>query len=129
MSATTLQLRYHPQAYQFVFAALRYTQERLQRGVARSFDEEEGSHISGPELLEGVRALAVQQFGLMTIPLFRYWGVGSTEDFGRIVFELVERGEMRKTDDDSLADFYAVYDFEDAFDREYDIEVQAAFRR
>lgn len=119
-------LRYHHNAYQFVFAALRYTQEKLARTGSGPDDEE--AHITGQELLEGIRQLALKQFGLMTTTVFRSWGVHSTEDFGRIVFELVERGEMRKTERDRLSDFSEVYDFEEAFDHEYVVDTSRAFR-
>jgi uncharacterized repeat protein (TIGR04138 family) len=120
-------LRFHQNAYQFVFAALRYTQQKLGRGVYRSSEAE--SHISGQELLEGIRDLAQDQFGLMAVTVFRHWGVRSTADFGRIVFELIERGEMRKTERDQLEDFFEVYDFEEALDQNYQIDTRQAFRR
>lgn len=123
-------LRYHQNAYQFVFHALRYTQERLQRiPHGRAADDEQDAHISGPELLDGIRQLALEQFGLMTKSVFRNWGICTTEDFGRIVFELVERGEMRKTERDRLSDFFDVYDFDEVFDRNYRIDTSKAFRK
>lgn len=127
-NSTVSRLRYHPNAYQFVFAALRYAQERLGRPA---FDDglSEDAHISGAELLEGVRVLALRQFGLMTIPVFRQWGIESTDDFGRIVFELIERGEMKKTDRDQLADFFDIYSFAQVFDSEYQIDTSKAFQR
>jgi uncharacterized repeat protein (TIGR04138 family) len=91
--------------------------------------EEEDAHITGQELLEGVRQLARDQFGLMAITVLRRWGVTCTEDIGRMVFELVERGEMRKTDRDSLDDFVGVYDFRDAFDRDYKVDTRGVFGR
>lgn len=121
-------LRYHRNAYQFVFESLRYTQQTLGRSRGRGRGGEEG-HISGRELLEGIRELALQQFGLMTRTVFHHWGIRSTEDFGRIVFELIERGEMRKTERDQLSDFADVYDFAEVFDREYRIETRNAFRK
>lgn len=121
-------LRYHHNAYQFVFESLRYTQQTLGRSRARGRRSEEG-HISGRELLEGIRELALQQFGLMTRTVFHHWGIRSTEDFGRIVFELIERGEMRKTERDRLSDFADVYDFDEVFDREYRIDTRNAFRK
>ena len=90
--------------------------------------EEESAHISGKELLEGVRLLAQEKYGLLAQTVFRSWGVESTGDFGRIVFELVERGEMRKTERDQLADFVDVYDFHEAFDQNYTIDVRNAFK-
>jgi uncharacterized repeat protein (TIGR04138 family) len=121
-------VRYHPNAYQFVYAALRFTQQCLERAVTPG-PEKVDAHISGVELLEGIRAFALNQFGLMTCTVFRRWGIGSTDDFGNIVFELIERGEMSKTDRDQLSDFFEVYDFADVFDRDYRVEVQRAFTK
>lgn len=121
-------VRYHPNAYQFVYAALRFTQQSLDRPVAQSAENED-AHISGVELLDGIRGFALNQFGLMTRTVFRHWGVRSTDDFGNIVFELIERGEMSKTERDQLSDFFDVYDFEDVFDRGYCVEVKRAFTK
>lgn len=126
-------LKYHPDAYRFVDQALRFTQRRLGRtpdsldqGQDQEFDEE-SAHISGPELLDGVRELAIQEFGLLTITVLRNWGIRSTDDFGRIVFDFIERGAMRKTERDQLADFFDVYDFEEVFDRDYQIDLSETF--
>jgi len=131
MTTTTRALpretRYHPNSYQFVYQALRFTQQSLNRPVSGT--EREDAHISGPELLEGIRAFALSQFGLLTQTVFRKWGIRGTDDFGRIVFELIERGEMSKTDRDQLSDFFGVYDFEDVFDREYRVDVSKAFAK
>ncbi len=124
----TPRLKYHPAAYQFVDAALRYTQNSAGRTASLGRDEED-AHISGQELLHGIRELAVKQFGLMTVTVFRQWGVHSTDDFGRIVFEFIERGAMRKTDRDQLSDFSDVYEFADVFDRQYHIDTSNAFQR
>ena len=66
---------------------------------------------------------------MMTIPVFRHWGVTSTDDFGRIVFDMIEQKKMRKTDHDKLSDFFGVYDFEAVFDKDYQIDTSSAFRR
>ncbi|MEZ6048974.1 MAG: hypothetical protein R3C11_26040 [Planctomycetaceae bacterium] len=60
---------------------------------------------------------------------FRRLGIQTTDDFGRIVFELIEQGEMRKTDKDRLEDFFSVYEFNTAFDKEYEIDVTPVFRK
>lgn len=128
------QLRYHADAYRFVFEALQHTQEKLQKPAVRESEsesnevEDEAAHISGQELLQGIRDLGLKRFGLLARTVFQTWGIGTTSDFGRIVFELVDRGEMRKTERDSLDDFVAVYEFEEALDRDYRIETSAAFR-
>lgn len=122
-------LKYHTDAYRFVDSALRFTQKRLDRIPKSEEDfDEEAAHISGPELLDGVRELALQEFGLMTIPVFRHWGVRSTDDFGRIVFDFIERGAMRKTERDQVTDFFAVYDFDEVFDASYRVDLSEAFR-
>lgn len=122
-----VELKYHPYAYEFLFAALRHTQERQARRSRPALDDDD-AHITGRELLEGIRAFALNQFGLLTIPVFRQWGIRATDDFGRIVFELVERGEMRKTDRDHISDFSDVYDFQEVFDEQYLPDVRHAFR-
>lgn len=120
------QLKYHPAAYTFLILALELTQRRLGRRPAEE-GSDEGAHISGQELLEGVRKLALDQFGLMTLAVFKSWGIRSTVDIGHMVFEMVERGDMRKTDRDTLADFSDIYRFEQAFDTDYQIDLKHAF--
>ena len=125
-SKPALRLQFHPEAYRFVFEALHFAQEQLQR-PASLVEDNEDAHISGQELLEGVRQLALQRYGNLVAAVFTYWGIRRTEDFGRIVFELIERGEMRKTDQDQLEDFVDVYDFQQVFDRDYVIDTSKAF--
>ena len=101
----------HPRdAYLFVREALDYTQKaivRKNKGKLR--------HVSGQELLRGIREYALQQFGPMTITVFEEWGVQSCHDFGEIVFNMVESGLLAKTDKDRRADFKDAYDFDEAF--------------
>ena len=113
-------------AYRFVFEALHQIQADLDRPRFPPISEAD-AHVSGQELLEGIRVLAIEQFGLMAIPVFHQWGIRSTEDFGRLVFELIERGEMRKTERDSLDDFVGLYSFEEVFDQHYQIETRNVF--
>ena len=98
--------RYHPEAYGFVFSALHFTISRLPQH----------RHVTGQELLEGIRTYGMDQFGPLTRQVFEHWGIHSTEDFGRIVFSMVEAKLLGKTEEDSLADFQGVYDFADALD-------------
>ena len=127
-SMTTRRTAFHPDAYKFVFHALQFTQERLERPMADDDPENEEAHISGGELLEGCRALALKQYGLLARTVFESWNVRSTADFGRIVFHLIDRGEMKKTDDDCEEDFANVYDFADALESQYEIDLSGAFR-
>lgn len=98
--------RYKLDAYEFVMQALSFTQRKLNR---------EG-HISGKELLDGIREFGLDLYGPMTKTVFQHWGVRTTEDFGEIVFNMVENGVLGKTDKDSRDDFKNVYDFNDTFD-------------
>ena len=121
-------MRFHPNAYGFIFTALKYAQALFGKS-ATSPAAEEHAHISGPQLLEGVRLYAVGHFGRLAKTVFNTWGIYTTEDFGRIVFELVERGDMRKTDRDQLSDFCDVYDFDQVFVTAYPIDVEDAFSK
>ncbi len=102
--------RYQSEAYLFVKEALDYTQKLV---VKPSRDEVR--HVSGQELLEGIRAFALTQFGPMAPTVFEEWGIRRCEDFGEIVFNLVEIGLLGKTEKDSRADFQNGYDFDAAF--------------
>jgi uncharacterized repeat protein (TIGR04138 family) len=107
--------RYAFEAYTFMFNALEYAQ----RMVARTRKPEGPMfHVTGRELLEGIRRYAIKQFGLMARTLFETWGARRTEDFGEMVFNLVDGGLMRKTETDTREDFKNVYDFAEAFEGE-----------
>ena len=101
--------RYQRDAYLFVKEALDHTQKRIQ--------DEKGKprHVSGQELLEGIKELALKQFGPMVMTVFEEWGIHSCQDFGEIVFNMVESGLLQKTEKDSRADFESGYDFREAF--------------
>ena len=98
--------RYKPDAYEFIMQALIFTQKKLKKQ----------GHLSGQELAQGARDLALQQYGPMAKVVLGHWGIKSTEDFGEIVFNMVENDLLGKTDEDSREDFKGVYDFQDAFD-------------
>lgn len=126
--ATRPKMKFPPQAYLFVTEALKVAQD--QAGKLRNLDEsEESAHISGAELLEGVRILGSRMFGMMAPTVFRLWGIESTHDFGRVVFDLVERGELRKTDEDQLTDFDGIYEFNEVFLNSYLVDTTKAFRQ
>jgi uncharacterized repeat protein (TIGR04138 family) len=96
---------YHERAYLFMLAAIEYMQARLE--VRR--------HVSGGELAWACRDFARAQFGLLAPSVLGHWGVTRTDDFGRIVFTLVEVGLLVTQPGDRESDFAAVYDFSDAF--------------
>lgn len=102
--------RYKPNAYRFTLDAVGFTVRAL----------EENRHVSGNELLEGIRRLALDRFGPMAKTVFEQWGVVTTEDFGAIVFQLVDEGLLGKTEQDKMSDFARGYDFHEAFVRNFD---------
>ncbi len=102
--------RYQREAYLFVREALDYTQETMGKDIGGR-----PRHVTGQELLEGIRHYALRQFGPMAITVLSEWGVHACEDFGEIVFNMVEANWLAKTDQDSRADFAGGYDFADAF--------------
>lgn len=105
--------RFHPDAYDFVREALDYTQQRV-AGMA-----DVPRHVSGQQLLEGIRLFALREFGPMAVMVFESWGVTRCEDFGEIVFNLVDYQFLKKTDKDCRDDFKQGYDFEEAFLRPF----------
>ena len=109
---------YPPEAYAFIQQGLSFTVQKLHGKVK---DPKASRHVSGPDLCEGLRELAVAQWGRMARTVLRRWNITSTLDFGRIVFAMVEAGLMQKTDDDTLEDFRNVYDFRTALENEYQI--------
>ncbi|MBI3862965.1 MAG: hypothetical protein HY290_13825 [Planctomycetia bacterium] len=125
-ATTPTRVKYHRSVEPFLFESLHRAQIRL--GRARSDDGSDAhAHITGPELLESLREYALERFGLMARTVFHCWSIHSTEDFGRVVFDLIDRGLMSKTDGDQLADFCDVFDFEEALENQYPIDVSRAF--
>ena len=104
--------RYHRDAYLFLREALDFTKNQIHKNVP--VDKRE-KHITGQELLDGIRQFALQQFGPMTATVLDEWGIRNCGDFGEIVFNMVDIGLLAKTDKDSRDDFQNGYDFTEAF--------------
>lgn len=106
--------RYSPEAYFFVQAAVGFTLQILEQQP-----EDKPRHISGPELLNGIRAMALEQFGPLARTVFTDWGVTCCRDFGCIVFNMVDHSLLSARKNDSIADFEDGYDFAEAFDQPF----------
>ena len=106
--------RYHRDGYIFLRDALDFTttQQKKIKGVSVR-------HVTGPELLDGVRQHALKEFGPMVMTVFDSWGIQSCEDIGHMVFNLIGVGVFGKTEEDSIKDFKNVYDFKEAFVRPF----------
>ena len=102
--------RYHRDAYHFVREGLDYTQQTISK-------QEDGTlrHISGQELLGGMRAHALEEYGPMAQMVLKEWGISRCEDFGEIVFNMVEHDLLARTDEDTRDDFKGGYSFQEAF--------------
>lgn len=131
--------RYEFDAYVFVFEALRFAQESLGMGTGQASAESEEPtaepsaplhdaaaegqaerHLTGQELCEAIRQYALQQYGYLAKSVLNHWGVKNTSDFGEIVFNLIEIGQMRKTPRDCREDFNGVYDFDEALQHKFE---------
>ncbi|HEX9218308.1 MAG TPA: Minf_1886 family protein [Gemmatimonadales bacterium] len=97
--------KYNERAYVFVLAALEFAQTRL---PARR-------HLSGVELAWACRDFALAQFGMLAASVLTHWGVHTTEDFGQIVFMLIDVGFLARQPSDRIEDFERVYDFAEVF--------------
>jgi uncharacterized repeat protein (TIGR04138 family) len=106
--------RYQREAYVFLRDSLDFTTKQQKKAKGTTV-----RHVSGPELLEGVRQYALKEFGPLVVTVFDNWGIRSCEDIGHMVFNLISAGIFGKTDQDSIEDFKAVYDFQDAFAKPY----------
>lgn len=123
--------RYSIEAYQFVREALSYAQDVLNMGSrGEELGEEEDEfdptaeverHLTGQQLCEAIRQYALDQYGYMSKVVLNRWGVRETGDFGNIVYNLIDVKLMKKSEDDRREDFNDVYDFDEAFQRQFQI--------
>jgi uncharacterized repeat protein (TIGR04138 family) len=117
--------RYAYEAYDFVFHAIQHAQRLTGRESPREGETvQKRHHVSGQELLEGIRHLALLEFGALAKTVLAAWGVHTTDDWGNIVFNLIDGELMSKTNDDTRESFHDVYDFDQAF--EYQITLDEA---
>ena len=116
--------RYPREAYMFLREALDHTQRMMTKTVKDASPRQPAKddaprHVSGQQLLEGIRDYALQQFGPMAATVLGEWGIKRCEDFGELVFNMVEKSLLAKTDKDSREDFKGGYDFDAAFRQPY----------
>jgi len=109
--------RFDKKAYEFVRQGLDHTVKELRKKEASK--AERSRHVSGPELLQGMRIFALEQYGPLTKTVLNAWGLKRCRDFGDIVFSLIEYNVFSKTESDRPEDFADVYTFEEAFVKPY----------
>lgn len=105
--------RYDRKAYDFVRLGLDHTVKELRK--KETSRAEKSRHVSGPELLDGLRIYALEQYGPLAKTVLNAWGVNRCRDFGDIVFNLIEYNVFSKTENDRREDFSDIFNFDDAF--------------
>jgi len=103
--------RYPLEAYEFLHRGLEYAT----RMVHGDEPAEGPRHVSGQQLCEGLRGLALEQWGPLARDVLARWNIRATRDFGEMVYFLINLGMMGRQDSDRLEDFHEVYDFDQAF--------------
>jgi len=113
---------YAVEAFLFVQRGLEFTVKRThgaepKQAVAEEYDDpdQSGRHVSGQQLCLGLRDFAKKEYGLLARSVLARWRIHRSEDFGRIVFAMIDGGLMHKTDEDTLEDFIEVFSFDEAF--------------
>jgi len=105
--------RFAKKAYDFVRQGLDHTVKELRKKQGKEVDR--SFHVTGPQLLEGMRIYSLDQYGPMTKTVLNSWGVKRCRDFGAIVFNLIEYNIFSKTANDKQEDFSDIYTFDEAF--------------
>ncbi len=111
--------RYNEGVYEFVMQALSYTQKKFKKT----------KHVTSEELLLGIKELLLTNFGPMTLTVLKHWGIESTDDFGNVVYNLVEDKILSRSDEDDFEKFKDAYDFKKVFKEEYERKLAQKIRR
>lgn len=110
---TDAEPRYHRDAYFFLRDGLDHSVKLRKRQLGES------GHVTGQQLCEALRQVAIKSFGPMVPTVFEYWGVRTTDDFGEMVWNLIDLGVFGQTANDSREDFRNVFSFYEAFIQPY----------
>jgi uncharacterized repeat protein (TIGR04138 family) len=102
---------YKAQAYLFVLGALEFTLDKLGR-KGKPETPEAVRHVSGQELSYGIKDYAVAQFGPTARMVLDNWGIKTTSDFGRIVYDLIDLKLLGKNEQDKIEDFDNVFNLD-----------------
>ena len=97
--------RYRKEGFLFVLAGLEYTVSKLPQR----------RHLSGQELSKGIAEYARDQYGYLAKTVLRNWGITKTDDFGELVYLMIDEGLMSKTEEDKKEDFHDVFRFDEEF--------------
>jgi uncharacterized repeat protein (TIGR04138 family) len=107
--------RFAPEAFRFLFDSL----EVAIRIAGKAEESGTERHVTGREVLDGLRRQALDTFGPLAPEVWSAWGVHETLDWGRIVFLLVDAGLLNRQESDTIDDFRDGFDFHAAFVKDY----------
>lgn len=114
--------RYSPDAFVFLFesldVAVRMAGKEGRTGASR--------HVTGQEVLAGMREHALARFGPLAAHVWRQWGIRETLDWGKVVFLLIDHNLLKRQDEDKLEDFRDGFDFDEAFVASYGTRLASA---
>lgn len=117
LAVATRDGRYSIEAFRFLYESLDEAIKLAGKAEAEGTER----HVSGQEVLAGMRAMALKTFGPLAGDVWRSWGVHSSLDWGRIVFLLVDAGLLARQDEDTIEDFREGFDFDAAFVNQYEV--------
>ncbi|MBD3393350.1 MAG: hypothetical protein GF418_14575 [Chitinivibrionales bacterium] len=100
--------RYGLEAYAFVLSGMEFC--RAKTGERR--------HVTGRELSHALAEFAAKQFGPMSWHVLQSWGISTTDDFGYIVYNMIDIQILRKQESDNLKDFFGVLDLPGYYSRQ-----------
>lgn len=119
--------RFRIEAYQFIREALQYANENSEELPEADDDEMASSsstrHVTGGQLCHACRRYALEQYGYLAPMVLDTWGIRSTSDLGDLVYNLIRIGQMRKSESDRREDFDGVFDFDTAFEPEFELAI------
>ena len=98
--------RFPAKAMKFVYEGLGYTVKNLVN---------EPGHVTGQTLCQGLTQLAIEKWGRLAMLVLNSWNIKTTNDFGQIVYLMIENKWMSAQPADSIEDFSDVYDFKNIF--------------
>lgn len=108
---------YPSEAFDFVQDGVEYTVKCTHGDVVpHEVDDSMATrHVDGRQLSVGLRDFAIRRYGILAPEVLRSWNINRTDDFGRIVYAMIDGKELYKSDEDRIEDFFAVYEFGEAF--------------
>ncbi len=89
--------RYAINAYEFTLEALSYTIRAHHAGARK--------HIACKELIVGFAEYGAEVFGFLVSSVFKQWGVKTGKDVGNVVFNMIAKELLTKSESDTIEEF------------------------